>query len=119
MSKENILYVPIQINGMDGNTLPGTAQLLERELFVLQDGKLYVGVREGDAVKAVSVVGNVIPNATIDNPTLKVPILESATLKEKLIIGDKLIYGPGDTLPANAEEGQVVFIDMGKHQQQS
>ena len=116
---DNVLYVPIQINGMDGNTLPGAAQLLERELFVLQDGKLYVGVKDGDSVKAVSVVGNVIPNAIIERPILNAPIINSATLGEKLTVDEGLIYSPDATLPTDAKEGQVVFIDMGKHQQQS
>jgi hypothetical protein len=93
---DNIIYVPIQING--GETVADN--LLERELFVLENGTLYVGCKKADgSVEVKTVVGNVIPNATIDSPTIK----------NKLIIGDELVVEDTTNIN-NPEHGRVVFV---------
>jgi hypothetical protein len=90
MQNDNILYIPIQING--GDTVDGKA-LLERELFIDKDKVVYVGP-DHDVI-----VGRVIPEAVIDSPTIK----------NKLIIGDELIVEDTTNIN-NPEHGQVVFI---------
>lgn len=78
MSDGSILYIPIQING-DGTTAP--TNLKDRELYVLDNGTLYVGRKKNDgSVEAVEVAGRVIDKATITNPTLSGTI----TLDENL-----------------------------------
>lgn len=93
---DNILYIPIQING--GSTVPN--DLLERELFI-KGGVLYVGSGSGNPEV---VIGRVIPGATITD----------ATLSGKLKIDSSLIKTK-TTLPRDAEEGQIVFVDEGQY----
>lgn len=94
---DNIIYVPIQING--GEATPPT-NLLDRELFVLDNGTLYVGCKKADgSVEVKTVVGNIIPNAIIDSPTIKGKLI----IDKELIVEDTTnIYNPVN--------GQVVFV---------
>ena len=94
---DNIIYVPIQING-GGNSEPSS--LLDRELFVLDNGTLYVGHKKADgSIEVMNVVGKVVPNAELDSPIIK----------NKLFVDDSLVV---DTVTdvTSPEKGQVVFV---------
>lgn len=101
MENSNILYVPIQING--GENVP--SNLLERELFVLDNGTLYVGKKDGSTVKVTTVAGRVIPGATITNPTIE------GTLK----FGNGLVITREELATKALDKGQVVFVDEGQY----
>lgn len=92
--ENNILYIPIKING-GGDTAP--TNLLERELYVLDNGTLYVGKNNGGTIEVGTVIGNVVPNAAIVSPKIET----------SLFVGDDLVK---DSVPTTGEHGQVVFI---------
>lgn len=100
MSDGSILYIPIQING-DGTTAP--TNLKDRELYVLDNGTLYVGRKNADgSVKAVEVAGRVIDKATITNPTLSGTITLDKNLspdgerRTLFFVDDQKFELPGD-----------------------
>ena len=94
MNNGSILYVPVQING-DGDTTPKS--LKDRELYVLDNGTLYVGRKQTDgSVKAITVAGRVVDGAEIANPTLS---------------GD-ITLGKG--VITNNSTGKLHFVDEGQ-----
>ena len=102
---DNILHIPIQING-DGTNRP--TNLLDRELYVLDNGTLYVGKRNNatGSIDVMEVVGRVIPNATITNPTIE----------GSLILGDGMVV-PEAEFDKNPnlykQNNRLLFIDEG------
>lgn len=103
MENNNILYVPIQING-GGTKKP--SDLLERELYVLDGGTLYVGVKDGNTVRITEVAGRVIPGATITDPII------SGTLR---LAGNNLVVTKEKFKNMDLKTGQVVFVDDGPY----
>ena len=95
-NENNILYIPIQING--GTTLPN--DLLERELFI-KNGELYVGTGSG---KKEMIIGRVVPGA----------IIENATLKSTLFLDGSLVVSSASDVK-NPTNGQIVFVDEGQY----
>lgn len=96
---DNILYVPIQING--GTDTEPT--LLDRELYVLEDGTLYVGIKDADGtIKIKNVLGNVIPNATIVGASLA-----DCTLG-RTVAGEGMIFNSEAELESAIENGDVL-----------
>ena len=99
---DNILRIPIQING-GGTPVPNN--LKERELYVLDDGTLYVGKRNSNGtISPTIVIGKVISDADISG----------AKLTKNLFLDDALICKPGE-LPKSPKNGQVMFIDEGTY----
>lgn len=107
-ANDNILYIPIQING--GTTLPN--DLLERELFI-KNGELYVGTGSGNKEM---IIGRVVPGATINAPTLV-----NSTLKGSLILDTTTsgIVMDKETFNSNKDiiktTGRLVFVDEGEY----
>lgn len=98
MDNGSILYIPIQING-DGATPPES--LLDRELYVLDNGTLYVGRKQADGtVVPQTIMGRVVDNAIINNPTLK------GSIK----LGEGIVR---TVAPAIGNPGEVFFVDEG------
>ena len=99
--ENNILYVPIQING--GQTVP--SDLLDRELFI-KNGELHVGTPDGEMI----VLGNVVPGATLTG----VNLADSLFIKNKdgLVLTKYEFNLKKDSL---AQSGRVVFIDEGEY----
>ena len=93
---DNILYIPIQING--GTSVPN--DLLERELFIT-NGELYVGTGSG---RKEMIIGRVVPGATI----------KDAKFEGNLFL-DKSLIKTKETLPKEADEGQIFFVDEGQY----
>lgn len=118
MGEDRILYIPIQLNG---NTKKGYDEnqnladfaryggLKDREIFVIRNGVLYVGVEEyKDGVstgKIIPVVaqGRVIPNSELRNPTIV----------DGLKFGDGLVVTKDKLSSVPRVEGKVVFVDTG------
>ena len=100
---DNILRIPIQING-DGTEKP--TLLLDRELYVLDNGTLYVGKRQPDnSIVITEIAGRVIDDATITNPTIK----------GKLQFGNGLVITREELATKTLDKGQVVFVDEGQY----
>ena len=99
METNNILYIPIQING--GSAVP--SELLERELFVLDNGTLYVGKKVGNNVVVSEVIGKVADGATIKNAVLESPTMNNMKVQ---------VYSSAEAIP-NPQQGAVYFIDEG------
>lgn len=102
--KNNILYIPIQINGGD---TADVAELLERELYI-KDKILYVGPGHIGTDKKTNmeniIIGRVVPGAIID----------SATLTGKLMLDSSLIKTKEELRQITPESGQIFFVDEGK-----
>ena len=94
---DNILYIPIKING--GTKVP--TDLLERELFI-KNCELYVG---NGTTTPDMIIGRVVPGATITD----------ATLKGKLKLHSSLIKTPSTLPTSGVDEGQVFFVDEGQY----
>ena len=109
MSQEaNILYIPIQINGGEEGEKSAPNKLLDRELYVLKDGKLYVGIEENGAVIPTVIAGRVVPEA----------IIESPTITKMLKFGKDIVMTPKeftDNQNSLTQEGRVVFINEGTY----
>lgn len=118
MSNENIVYVPIQVNGGLSKSdflAKGDNFLKHRELFVTNDGTLYVGVvrtvdgqvkydNQGNPViMAVPVASRVIPEATITN----------AILSGKIKLDAGMIQNGSET---NSSPAELYFVDDGNFQ---
>lgn len=106
MSDESrvVLHIPIQING--GDSAPEEQQLLERELFVLDNGTMYVGKKDGTAEVIIGRIaeGSELKNMTLIDPTVK----GNFTMNEgKLILPGAILT----SLPEQGEPGQIVFVD--------
>ena len=102
-----VIHVPIQING-GGEQALNNLQLLERELFVLDNGILYVGGKgEDEKVTPVTVVGRVIEEATIEKPTLVSPTVQTSLILDDSIV--KSSIGDFDYEEGGFVHGQVVF----------
>lgn len=99
--ENNILYIPIQING--GQTVP--SDLLDRELFI-KNGELHVGIPGGEMI----VLGNVVPGATLNG----VNLADSLFIKNKdgLVLTEEEFNSKKNSL---AQSGRVVFIDEGQY----
>ena len=91
-NNNNILYIPIQING--GTEVP--TDLLDRELFI-KNGVLHVGIGNGHEMV---VLGEVVPNATITD----------ATLNGKLYLSDTLVVKNLEDVK-DPKDGQIIFVD--------
>jgi hypothetical protein len=103
MANDNILYIPIQING-DGETKP--TSLLDRELYVLDNGTLYVGKKQPNgSITVTEIAGRVIDDATINNPTIINGTIRNAKIKPT-------VYPSVDNI-LNPETGVIYFIDEG------
>lgn len=118
MTEDGILYIPIQLNG---NTKKGYDNarnysdlvahgLKDREIFVIKNGVLWVGVEEFDennkgTGKIIPVVaqGRVVPNADLRNPCIT----------DGLRFGDGLIVTKSELSGVTKSEGKVVFVDTG------
>lgn len=115
METDNVLYVPIQLNG---NTSYGYDKsqnvsdlikygLRDREVYIIKNGVLYVGVTEivngKEVVTPMVAQGRVIPNAEIYNPTI------TGGLK----FGDGLVVAEKDLSGVAKSEGRVLFVDTG------
>ena len=118
MTEDRILYIPIQLNG---NTKKGydnaqnysdlaTYGLKDREIFVIKNGVLWVGVEEFDennkgTGKIIPVVaqGRVVPNADLRNPC----ILDGLRFGKGLVVTKSELSG------VTQSEGKVVFVDTG------
>ena len=117
-----ILYLPIQVNGGLSDkefASKGDNFLKHRELFVTNEGTLYVGVEAvdgqgGSKVVAVPVAGRVLANTKIVNPTMsgeiflgsgivvnKTDITDSNPAK-LLIVDDGQFYLPDDSVSDEA-----------------
>ena len=96
---DNILYIPIQING--GTKVPN--DLLDRELFI-KNGELYVGNGSGGGTM---IIGRVVDGATITNPTIN----------GSLTLGDGMVVSATE-FNANkskyAQPGRIIFVDESK-----
>jgi hypothetical protein len=102
MEQNNILYVPIQINGGNKTLNELVGELKDRELYVSNDGTLYVGVANGSDVEVKTVVGRIVPNATIINPSF------SGTVK----IDSSMVYSKVEDIQ-NPVIGGLYLIDEG------
>lgn len=101
------LFVPIQINGGDNNNVP--VNLLDRELFVIKNGTLYVGIENEGNITIGPVKGNVIPNATIANPTLESPKITNGLFVDGTVtITEKQLNSLPDK---EKQDGRVYFVD--------
>ena len=124
MGEDKILYIPIQLNGntkkgYDENQnladFAGYGGLKDREIFVIRNGVLYVGVEEyKDGVgtgKIVPVVaqGRVVPNAELRNPV----VVGGLKLKNDSTFGTVLVDSAAALKNVPAVEGKVVFVDTG------
>lgn len=102
------LFVPIQINGGDNNNAP--VNLLDRELFVIKNGTLYVGIEDDGKITIGPVKGNVIPGATLAGVNLS----DSLFIKNKagLVLTKEEFNSDRNSL---AQSGRVIFIDEGQY----
>lgn len=113
-TNDNILYIPIQINGggdLYKEDLDGL--LKERELYINSEGILYVGIKKDGVVEAWTVAGRVHNNATITNPTIK-QYLNVGTGDDDHIIVTKAEFDQNKTKEAFKKEGRIFFVDEGK-----
>lgn len=115
-TNDNILYIPIQINGGENKYAADLKGLLkERELYINSEGILYVGIKKEGKVEVWTVAGRVHNNATITNPTIK-QYLNVGTSSED---GDKIIVTKAE-FDANKNTsdfkmpGRIFFVDEGK-----
>ena len=99
---DNILYIPIQING--GTSVPN--DLLERELFI-KNGELYVGTGNGGKEM---IIGRVVTGATLTG----VNLANSLFIKNKdgLVLTETEFNSKKKSL---AQSGRVIFIDEGQY----
>lgn len=96
---DNILYVPIQING--GGYDQQMPDLLERELYVLEDGVLYVGCKNRDgSIQKNMVMGRIYPGADVVGSELIQCKLKQPILEE--------VYDSADALEKAIEDGNVL-----------
>lgn len=99
---DNILCIPIQING--GTSVPN--DLLERELFI-KNGELYVGTGSGGKEM---IIGRVVPGATLTGVNLANSLFITNT--------DGLVLTEDEFKQRKSEleqSGRVVFIDEGQY----
>ena len=99
--ENNILYIPIQING--GQTVP--SDLLDRELFI-KNGELHVGIPGGEMI----VLGNVVPGATLTGVNLANSLFIKDT--DGLVLTEEEFNNRKSELE---QLGRVVFIDEGQY----
>ena len=100
MDNGSILYIPIQING-DGTSKP--TELKDRELYVLDNGTLYVGRKNSrGTIEAVEIAGRVVEGADIKSPKLS----------------GSIELGQG-VVPKDMEGGRLFFVDDGQFESSS
>ena len=96
---DNILYIPIQING--GSYDQQMPDLLDRELYVLEDGVLYVGCKDRDGnIKKNVIMGRVCPGAEIRESELHDCELYRPVVKE--------VYDSAEALEKDIADGKVL-----------
>lgn len=102
---DNILYIPIRING--GTEVPN--DLLERELFI-KNGELYVGTGNG---KKEMIIGKVVDKAVITNPTIS----QSLYIDNSLVVSKDDFKKNKDSYTKTNDKGgmRVLFIDEGQY----
>jgi hypothetical protein len=108
---DNVLLVPIQLNGnldlpYGSNNALSIGELLEREIYIIKDGVIYVGAKDshGNIVPTVAQ-GRVVPNAELKNPKIV----------SGLTFGDGLVVNKDDLASVTKSAGKVVFVDEGAY----
>ena len=110
-TNDNILYIPIQING-DGTTKP--TSLLDRELYVLDNGTLYVGKKQSNgSITITEIAGRVIDNASIKNPTITGYFNVGTGTDDKIIV-TKAEFDSKKNTSAFKTVGRIFLVDEGQ-----
>lgn len=108
---DNILCIPVQING-DGSTAP--TGLLDRELYVLDNGTLYVGKKQSDgSIKIMEIAGRVVDNATIKNPKITQYLNVGTSTDDKIVISKETFDKNKDNADFKVK-GRIYLVDEGK-----